>query len=123
MAIPANHASIGTNLPAFQLKKVLSALESGNTKEVEGTGSLFAESRGWQVTFEGATYSIGEFVERVVSVHLVSGDKKLFKSLLQSFERSLQKAVKGRNFAEAQTIDVKIRQLKALRSKKEVNHA
>lgn len=122
MAIPANHASIGTNLPAFQLKKVLSALENGNTKEVEGTHSLFAESRGWQATFEGATYSIGEFVERVVSVHLVSGDQKFFRSLLRSFERSLQKAVKERSFAEAQTIDKKIKQLEALRSKEEVSH-
>ncbi len=122
MAIPANHSSIETNLPAFQLEKVLSALENGKTKEIDGTHSLFAEARSWQVTFEGAIYVIDEFVERVVSVHLVSGDQKFFRSLLRSFERSLQKAVKERSFAEAQTIDKKIKQLEALRSKEEVSH-
>lgn len=114
MAIPAKLESVSTNLPSFQLEKVIRALEDGNATEVPGTHSLFAESRGWEIDFEGARYAVSEFVEEVYSVRLISATPTFTQVLIDELEGQLSEVVSVREYDRAKKINSKIEDLKTL---------
>lgn len=114
MAIPKNRKSISTNLPFPRLNTFLDALKDEKPQWVPGSTSMFAESAGCEFDFEGARYSVGEFVEEITSVYLLSAKPAFVQTVIDELEAGLSVVVKERNYDEAEAINDKIENLKNL---------
>lgn len=114
MAIPERLESISTNLPNSQLTKVVEALRNKKVEEVPGTHSLVAESRGWKVNFEDATYKLDEFYEEINSVALIAAKPEFIEALIKELETELSGVVDKRNYDKAKKINDQIQDLTGL---------
>ncbi len=121
MAIPKNQGLISTNLPISRFEAFLSALKEEKVQWVPGSTSLFAESAGCEYDFDGARYSISEFVEEVNSVYLVSAEPQFLETLINELEDELAVVVKERDYDKAKIVNGKIKDLTKLKARENVS--
>lgn len=114
MVIPKNRNSIFTNLSLPRLEAFISAIESKRAIHIPGSTSLCGESAACEFDFDGARYSVGEYIDVITSVHLQSAQPALVLTLIEEHEDSLAVVVNERNYDEAKKINEKINSMKKL---------